>query len=418
MPVLLLVPLLALTLVSCSSPGPAGGAVADPPVVTPASVPPSIGDGHGTLEGSTEVAEPQLHLMTLDPQGRIGLLDLADGTTSDAGQVPDVSSTSTDGRYLFASSATGGALTVVDSGMWTWDHEDHFHYYRGGSRTVGTVEGLGEAVVTSGTSATGVYFPDSGEATVLDNDALAKGELGVRAEFSVEPYPGMLVPLSDLTLLTRPGVGGAAASVQAYDADGEPVEGATADCIDALGTITTSVGAVIGCDDGALLATLDGGDVAYERIPYPAGTDAARATEFRAREGRPTVAAVAGDQGVWLLDTRERSWQLVRTDVPLLQASAVDDREGHVVALAEDGRVLVLSADSGATLAATEPLLTETLKNPALLAGVELIADQHRVYLNAPAEQQLFEIDFADGARIARTFDTDTVPAHLAEVGR
>ncbi len=414
----MLVPLLALTLVSCSSPGPADGAVADPPVATPASVPPSIGDGHGTLEGSTEVAEPQLHLMTLDPQGRIGLLDLADGTTSDAGQVPDVSSTSTDGRYLFASSATGGALTVVDSGMWTWDHEDHFHYYRGGSRTVGTVEGLGEAVVTSGSSATGVYFPDSGEATVLDNDALAKGELGVRAEFSVEPHPGMLVPLSDLTLLTRPGGGGAAASVQAYDADGEPVEGATADCIDARGTITTSVGAVIGCDDGALLATLDGGDVAYERIPYPAGADAARATEFRAREGRPTVAAVAGDQGVWLLDTRERSWQLVRTDVPLLQASAVDDREGHVVALAEDGRVLVLSADTGATLAATEPLLTETLKDPALLAGVELISDQHRVYLNAPAEQQLFEIDFADGARIARTFDTDTVPAHLAEVGR
>jgi hypothetical protein len=78
----------------------------------------------------------------------------------------------------------------------------------------------------------------------------------------------------------------------------------------------------------------------------------------------------------------------------------------------------VLSAETGRTLAATDPLLTETLADPGLLAGVELIADQQRAYLNAPAEQQLHEIDFADDARIARTFATDTVPLHVAETGR
>ncbi len=413
---LLSLPLLALTLASCSWPEPpAGPAVA--PSIASSSAPARIGDGHGTLEGSTEIAEPQLHLMTLDTDGRVDLLDLADGTITGVGDVQEADALSTDGRYLFTSSTTG-TMTVIDSGMWTWDHEDHFHYYRGEPTIIGTVEGEGEAVVTPGSSATGVYFPATGEGLVLDNDALARGELGVRAELTVEPHQGMLIPLSGHTLLTQPGPEGRAASVQAHDADGEPIDGATADCTDARGTITTPVGTVVGCDDGALLATTDDDDVAYERIPYPAGTSVPRATQFRAREGRPTVAAVAGDQGAWLLDTRERTWQFLPTEVPLLQVSAVDDEEGHVVALTEDGRVLVLSADTGGTIAATEPLLTRTLQDPALLAGVELVADQQRAYLNAPAEQQLHEIDFADDARIARTFATDTVPAHLAEVGR
>ncbi len=392
-------------------------AVTDPSIAS-SSAAASTGDGHGTLEGSTEVAEPQLHLMTVDTEGRVDMLDLAAETTTGIGEVQDVSDTSTDGRYLFTSSATTGAMTVIDSGMWTWDHEDHFHYYRGESKIIGAIDGTGEAIVTSGSSATGVYFPESGKGTVLDNDALARGELSVRAELTAEPHPGMLVPIADFTLLTRPGPDGTAASVQVHDADGEPVNGASADCMDAQGTITTAVGTVIGCDDGAILATRDGDDVAFERIPYPAGEDAEKATDFRAREGRPTVAAVAGDQGAWLLDTRKRSWQFIPTDVPLLQVSAVDDKEGHVVALGDDGRVLVLSSETSGTIAVTEPLLTETLRDPVLLAGVELTTDQQRAYLNAPAEQQLHEIDFADNARLARTFDMNTVPVHFAETGR
>ncbi|TKV29062.1 ABC transporter [Arthrobacter sp. NamB2] len=420
---LLCFPLLALSLTSCSTADPASQSefakdATGNPSIASSSASAEIGDGHGTLEGSTEVAEPQLHLMSVDTDGRIDLLNLADETTTSVGDVPQVSATSTDGRYLFASSATTGTMTIVDSGMWTWDHEDHFHYYSGEPKTIGTIKGEGEAIVTAGSSATGVYFPDSGKATVLDNDALAKGEISVRAELSTDPHPGVLVPLSDVTLLTEPDSTGTAASVQAYDKDGQAIDGATADCADAQGSITTSVGAVIGCDDGALLATLEADEVVYERIPYPAEMSSPKATEFRAREGRPTVAAVAGNQGAWLLDTRERSWQFIPTDVPLLQVSAVDDREGHVVTLADDGRVLVLIAETGATIAATEPLLPQTLANPALLAGIELTTDQQRAYLNAPAERTLFEIDFADNARIARTFDTDTVPAHMVEVGR
>ncbi|MFC3300727.1 ABC transporter [Arthrobacter agilis] len=410
-------PLLVLTLASCSSTAPIGSA-ADSTAPSAASSAAGLGDGHGAIAGSEEVPDPPLHLVTVDPAGSVDMLDLADETVETLAGVQGVTAIATDGRYVFASAAATGSLTVIDTGMWTWDHEDHFHYYRGPSRLVGTVEGEGEAVVTPGSTTTGVFFPDSGDAQVLDNDALARGELDVVTEITMPPHDGLAVPLSGFTLLTVPGADGVAASVQAHDGDGAPVDGASAPCAAAGGTITTTVGAVIGCEDGALLATHDGGTVTFERIPYPDGADAPRATAFRAREGRPTVAATAGDQGAWLLDTRRRAWQFIPTDVPLLRVSSVDDREGHVVALAADGRVLVLSATTGATLAATEPLLTSTPAGPALPDGVDLIADQQRAYLNAPAERTLFEIDFADGARIARTFETATVPAFLVETGR
>ena len=195
-----------------------------------------------------------------------------------------------------------------------------------------------------------------------------------------------------------------------------PVPGVTGECPDARGTITTRVGAVIGCADGALLATVADGELSLEHIPYPPGTTAAPATAFANREGRPTVAALAGGEGIWLLDTRERSWALLPAPAPLVQVTAVDDEAQHVLALADDGRVLVLDGITGALLAETPPLVAESLSRGD--GEPLLIADDQRAYLNAPTEQRLYEIDFADAGRIAREFATDTTPAFVVETGR
>jgi hypothetical protein len=135
---------------------------------------------------------------------------------------------------------------------------------------------------------------------------------------------------------------------------------------------------------------------------------------FDGRLGRPTVAAVAGAVGLWLLDTRERTWQLVPTETPLSQVAAVDNADGHVVALAADGRVLAFDG-TGALLGATAPLLDTTLGTPAA-AGVELTVDAQRAYLNAPRDDVIYEIDYADAARIARTFPANA--DFFAETGR
>ena len=405
---------------ACAGPG-AG------PVATPTASPVP----HGFVAGADEMAEPQLHLATVNAAGSLALLDLLDGTSTPVGTLDEVSGLSTDGRFLFAAAAGPGTVTIVDSGAWTVDHEDHQHYYRAEPAVVGTVTGSGAGVAAGGGTLTTVRFAASGTGLVLDTGDLADGTVTELARIQGEPGAGVLVPVGDSVLAGRTDAPGSAANgvaaVRVLDSSGAPVAGATADCAELSGTITTRVGTVFGCADGALLATAGadaGAGITFERIPYPDGVAAAdRALHFGNRAGRPTVAAVAGDGGAWLLDTRERTWSRLATDTPLLQVAAVDDSAGHVVALAADGRILVLEAATGSTLAATEPLLPATLAAAAagsagLLEGVELTVDASRAYLNAPAEGLVYEIDYADSARIARSFPIDGEPRFLAETGR
>ena len=371
---------------------------------------------HGAVDGAKEVAEPQLHLTTIDAAGKVAQLDLLEGSSAELGSIGEPSAVDSDGRYLFATTADG--VEILDSGMWTWDHGDHFHYYRGTPRLLGTLQGRGAATVATGplstAGATGVFFRGTGEAVLLDNEAFADGE--VRELFRVEgrPHAGLIAPLGDGALVTVSDGSGTVTGLRYHRADGSAED--TKDqiaCSQASGTITTKVGVVIGCSDGAVLATETDGKPRFERIPYPKGTTAPRATAFDGRKSRPTVAALSGESGIWLLDTRERSWSHIDAGVPLRQAVAADDEEGHVLALDSSGRVRVYAAESGKELAVTEPLV-----DPSDAAGVDLVVDQERAYLNAPAEGVVHEIDYADSARIARTLETPTMPAFFAETGR
>lgn len=374
----------------------------------------SAGEGHGAITGAEEVAEPQLGLTSIDPEGVVVHLDLLDESVSDIGEVSEPEAMTTDGRYLFAQTDVG--VEIVDSGVWTWDHVDHFHYYRAAPALLGSVEGEGDATIAttnlSTTGGTGVSFADSGDAVLLDTQALSKGEITELFRIERDPHAGLVVPVGSFALVTE-GSEGVGTTIVGYTADGEETE-IEEPCVDPSGTLTTRVGAVIGCEDGALLAHVEGDELQVERIPYPAGTTAPAARSFDNREGRPTVAGLAGSEGMWLLDTRERSWTLLPSPSPLVHVTAVDDEDGHLLALTQDGRVLVLD-ETGAVLAETAPLVAESL---AAGSAPTLIADQHRAYLSAPTENRLYEIDYADAARIARTFETATEPAFVAETGR
>ena len=378
-----------------------------------ASVPtapePSV-DTHGEIAGAAELAEPAVGLTSIDGAGHVSHLDLLAEETADLGTVRAPVALHSDGRYLFAADASG--VSIVDSGVWTWDHVDHFHYYRAEPKLLGDVPGDGVATIATSTSSTtggtGVFFPDSGEAVLLDTEALSKGEVVESFRLRVAPGPGLAVPAGSFAAVA------AADEVTLHTSDGSTVGDAVA-CAEPAGTITTRVGAVIGCRDGALLVRVEDDEPLVERIPYPDGTTAPRATAFANREGRPTVAAVAEGAGVWMLDTRARSWTLLPTPEPVVQVTAVDDKGANVLALTADGRVLVLDGETGEERAASVPLVGESL---AAGQPVRLIADQQRAYLNGPAEGRMWEIDFADGARIAREFETARTPLFFAETGR
>ena len=361
---------------------------------------------HGYVEGAAESSEPQLTIATVDAAGEVSLLDLLDESRESVADLDSVSAVDTDGRFVFATTPEG--VAIVDTGVWTVDHEDHSHYYRAEPGVVGTVRGVGPAAVTGGGAVTAVAFAD-GETVLLDTDALGTGEIVEVDRVTAD----LVAPFGAATLVAS----GGTVSVR------EQPDTRIA-CASPSGSIATRAGLVIGCADGAVLATTASETVSLEAVPYPvpvAGPE--RATAFDGRPGRPTVAALSGSAGFWLLDSRERVWHLLQTESPLLLVAAADDgggtdKAGLVVALADDGRILTLDGGTGATLAATEPLLAATVADPALLAGVELTVDAGRAYLNAPAENAVYEIDYADGARVARTFAMPAAPLFLAETGR
>ncbi|MBT0768242.1 hypothetical protein KIH74_04870 [Kineosporia sp. J2-2] len=393
----------------------AGCATASTPE-TPASQASST-QAHGAIEGASEVAEPQLHLVSLDASGQVSLLDLLEGTETALDAVEPADQVTTDGRYVFAADASG--VSILDSGVWTWDHVDHFHYYRSGATTLGRLDGDGIASVATGmlstAGTTGVFFPGSGDAVLLDNQALSDGEITETLRVTGTPHDGLAAPLGEGAVVSRSDDGTSATRLDAVGADGSTITSIA--CPHASGTITTRLALVIGCSDGAVLATFEGENPVLERVPYPSGDDAP-ATVFAARKGRPTVAGIGDGQGIWLLDTRERSWDRLETTTGVVAAAAVDDAGEHVVAIGEDGTVQVYDAGTGEQLAVTEPLLATSLADPDLAGGVSVTVDAQRAYVNAAAEGVVYEIDYADQARVARTLTMPTVPVHLAETGR
>ena len=102
--------------------------------------------------------------------------------------------------------------------------------------------------------------------------------------------------------------------------------------------------------------------------------------------------------------------------MPLVAVAAVDDDDEHVLGLSTGGRLVVLDGASGELLSSSVPLVARSLRDD--VGTPTLVVDQQRAYVSAPAERRLHEIDFADGARVARTFETETEPLFLAGTGR
>lgn len=389
--------LLALT--SCAAPEP--GAPASEPAP------------HGYVEGATELDEPQPQLVAVGPDGGITGIDLLSEERADLGRLEaPPERLTTDGRFVFA--LASGRVEIVDSGVWTQPHGDHSHYYRATPRVLGAVQSATDALPTAQSSGTrtAVLFPGS-EVVLLDRDALGRGEVAELARF--ETAADVAAPIGDALLLADDEHG-----LRAADADGEQIGDVRHACPAPSGIRATRVGVVVGCADGAVLATESEGAVTLEHIPYPAepvAPAAPAASEFASRNDRAATAGIAGDTGAWVLDTRARAWSHIATDRPLRAVTAVDDDEERVVAVDDAGHVLVLAADTGETLSTSPPMAARSLRDPASAERLTLAVDTDRAYLHLPATREVVELDYRDGARIARRF---AVPAGalVVETGR
>ncbi|MEV0999796.1 hypothetical protein [Nonomuraea sp. NPDC050202] len=393
---------------------------------------------HGYVEGAEEMAEPQLRLVVSDGEtDKAHVLDLLTGQATEVpaaaaaaaardnpprgdapggasrgdapggasrGDAPGGTSPAGvreivgDGRHAFLTTGSG-ALRVIDSGGWTVDHGDHVHYYRAATRDLGTIAGRPPYDVTGDAAITAVRSGD-GTVRLFDRARMDEGELAETGRLRAEA----VVPYGERLLVAQDG------AVQVRARTGEP--GTTVgSCADAAGTAVTRRGAVFGCADGALLVT--GKDGAFEsvKIRYPRRTpEGERARAFRHRPGSATLAAEAGESGIWVLDVVGRTWRLLKTG-PAVAVNATGD----------DTPVLSLTADG--VLHAYDPLTGKETAKTELLAGppagaVRIQVDTARAYVNDPAGKAVHEIDYNDGLRRARTLRPGPAPAYMTETGR
>ncbi|MFC8370844.1 MULTISPECIES: hypothetical protein [unclassified Streptomyces] len=369
---------------------------------------------HGYVEGAQEAAEQQSRLVLNDPgAGDTRVLDLITGKTHEESRTTGTTELTTDGRFGYFHTPDG--TRVLDAGTWTVDHGDHVHYYRAAIRDAGRFPAGSGARVRGDAAVTAVTGED-GRATIHRRADLEEGRVGSPRTLP-GTHAGAVVPYAE-HLLTLTGDGkGNTPKVAVYDREGGRVASPDATCEDPAGDAVTRRGVVFGCADGALLIREDDGDFTAERIPYdrdlPAGE---RASSFRHRAGSDTLTAPAGDRAVWVLDVTERTWTRVGTG-PVVAANTAGEGSPLLV-LETDGALHGYDIATGEPVARTERLLTGDLRAGTDGHGPVIEVDRSRAYLNDPEGSRVYEIDYNDSLRVARTFDLDMKPALMVETGR
>ncbi|MQM24214.1 hypothetical protein [Glycomyces albidus] len=346
---------------------------------------------HGYVEGAEETAEAQLRLVMADTEtGAVHMLDPVTEETVEVAQFEGAQAMDTDGRFVYIGGAS--STEVLDSGVWTVDHGDHVHYYRTEPRTVGGIDGSGFAPI--GDPAVTV-LNSAAHVIALDRESLEAGEAGASDELDAEavlPYGRRLLAVD----------GGA---VRVLGRDGSLESELDATCAEPQGQTVTRRGAVFGCRDGAVLITGDD-ELTAETIPYPgAGVDGG----FHHRPGTAAPAARSETGGILVLDIKERRW----TEIPVQGVVAVTatGEDSPVLVLTDDGVLRSYDPASGAELARLALMTITDGGTPAIQV------DTARAYVNDPAGAAVYEIDYRDDLRLARTFEVDFRPDLMVETG-
>ncbi|MEU0163298.1 hypothetical protein ABZ154_32020 [Streptomyces sp. NPDC006261] len=367
---------------------------------------------HGYVEGAQEAAEQQSRLLLNDPgSGNTRVLDLITGEVHRTAPVKDAVRLGMDGRFGYLHAPDG--THVLDSGAWMVDHGDHVHYYSAPTRDVGELPAGSRAQIRSDAAVTAVT-DENGRAVLYDRSKLEKGQI-VASRTLRGTYTGAVVPYGE-HLLALADEGGTTKLV-VLDRKGERTASPEVTCEAPQGDAVTRRGVILGCADGALLVRAQDGAFTAEEIPYGKHVPAReRATAFRHRPGSDTLTAPAGDDAVWILDVAERTWKRVETG-PVVAVNTAGEGS-PVLVLETDGSVHGYDIATGKQTARTKPLLTAGKRVDSDGDAPVIEVDRSRAYVNDPEGKKVFEIDYNDGLRIARSFDLDVKPVLMVEAGR
>lgn len=409
---LTLIAVLALT--GCAPPAPGA--------VTPTETTAADEQPHGFVAGAQELSEAQSSIASIGDDGTVSVLDLLTGESISLGSVQSPSWAVSDGRFVFSGATSPesgiGTTEIIDTGVWTVPHGDHVHYYRTEPGRIGDIPEAGPAKVSSNEDLAALSYATSGTTVFLDRHELGQGEVTELARIESAPHEAAAAPVGEAVVASSVAAPGAIPVLTPYSIDGQRL-GAGVDCPDLSDVQETSLGATFACSDGLVFAAVaDTGPetapptltkVAYPETNAPAG----QAASLESRPHRPAAAGPAGDDGIWLASSRAQDVTFIPTADPILTAVAVGDDSNRVVAVDSRGTLLVIDGASG-EVTGTQSGLVGT---PESAASIHLAVDTSRAYLSTTASAELSEIDYKDGARVARTLTLPSPPAFAFETG-
>lgn len=348
-----------------------------------------------------ESKDPVTRLVLVEPDtGATVVFDAAEETETSLGEFGGTDGISGDGRFAYLRGAD--AITVVDGGSWTFDHGDHSHYYVEPAGVAGHLDGrfadaVGQRTLT-------VVRRDDGTVDVLDRDALGEHRVTTVDGFGPLRDIAEIAPLGeDLVTVTRAGV----ISAVGPDGSAQPL----GQCPGATGASMVSGALIFGCADGAVRIAKRAGKLTADPMPFGNARPATKVGPLSYRYGGSTLAAVTTDE-VWVLDGRRGAWASVR--VPgAIAANAVSG--DSVLVLTADGQLRRFDTKTGAQTAAV-PLFDGPVPSAGPTPVIEVDAD--RAYINDAAGRAVYEVDYRDGLRLARTLKTSIAPGFMVETGR
>ncbi|VEG58062.1 ABC-3 protein [Mycolicibacterium aurum] len=390
-------PAAAVAATACAVAGCAGGGTSSPPPEE------STGAGHDEVivDGARELDGPLTKLVIADPAtGDTAVYDAVAETETQVGSYGPVNGIDGDGRFAYLQ--TGGRTTIVDAGAWTFDHGDHYHYFETEPAEVATLEVPVASVSASNSIA--VIETETGTVELLDREQLGRKVVEAPAGLPVGVDVDGAVPYGSRLVTVAP-----TGRMQVIDDTG--AQDLHGECPNPSWSSPTRRAVVFGCGTGAVRVTGGTGDLAVTAMPYPADAPAPGPQRMEHRD-RADVFAGVSDAAVWVLDSRQRRWTVIAAPDAVAANTAGD---GTVLALRRDGTLSAFDVNTSA----------ETARVPLFPGGVPrdghqpvIDIDSDRAYVNNAASREIYEIDYADGLRVARTLRTEVSPGLMVEAGR
>jgi ABC-type Zn uptake system ZnuABC Zn-binding protein ZnuA len=296
---------------------------------------------------------------------------------------------SSSGRYAFAVQANGNITNLIDSGVMTVPHDDHFHTDFGNPALLGIeIEGTTPIHYTPHHDQIAIFHDGDGAATIFTEDGLFAGETITLT--TARPHHGVAVAMGDVVLISAPNMDDMDSAlpigIDVLTLEGE-VRQSFHECPGLHGEAAYSdTGVAFGCTDGILLLEQDGDTFVSRKVANPTDNPDLRTGTLYAAEGATYLLGNYGRNSVVRVDPVAGTSEIViEAPTRIWRFSFHGEDPTKLVALTIDGNLHVIDIASGAiegTVLVVDPFLAPAQGRAA--ARPTFVVNGHMAYVSEP----------------------------------